>query len=197
MQGPGALFVFIFNVAEAAGEHPAPCPFGAQCRSSPRWSAWAQDKVALCKTSLLFFPPLCCVWLVDFLLHCTDAVCSLNCVHIAQATRCYYYTYHLSAGTFGVVLLLRISCACKHYVDLWNGKAGWSTCAGSSARQWLHLWARGNQCLWGWESGRAMSGPNVHPEWAYGSYTKYFQLSFCTFHSWQYFRSGFLTVKFK
>lgn len=58
MQGPGALFVFIFNVAEAAGEHPAPCPFGAQCRSSPQWSAWAQDKVALCKTSLLFFPPL-------------------------------------------------------------------------------------------------------------------------------------------
>ena len=73
-----------------------------------------RTKWPFAKLLCFFFHPLCCVWLVDFLLHCTDAVCSLNCVHIAQATRCYYYTYHLSAGTFGVVLLLRISCACKH-----------------------------------------------------------------------------------
>lgn len=64
-------------------------------------------------------------------------------MHILQATRCYYYSHHLSAGTFGVMLLLRISYACEHYVNLWNGKVGWSTCAGSSAHQWLHTSEQG------------------------------------------------------
>lgn len=69
MQGPRALFMFIFNLAEVAGECPEFSSFTVKFRSSRWLSTWVQDKVSLEKFSSFFT----LVWFVLgwWILYCT------------------------------------------------------------------------------------------------------------------------------